>query len=47
MKELNINGLGDLPDAAEEILAMLDRRNVVYRVISAAQALWNILTKTL
>ena len=29
MKELNINGLGDLPDAAEEILAMLDRRNVV------------------
>lgn len=29
MKELNINGLGDLPDAAEEILAALDGRNVV------------------
>ena len=29
MKEINVNGLGDLPDAAEEILAMLDRRNVV------------------
>ena len=29
MKELNINGLGDLPDVAEEIIASLDRRNVV------------------
>lgn len=29
MKEINVNGLGDLPDAAEEILAALDRRNVV------------------
>ncbi|MBR2424381.1 MAG: tRNA (adenosine(37)-N6)-threonylcarbamoyltransferase complex ATPase subunit type 1 TsaE [Tidjanibacter sp.] len=29
MKEINVNGLGDLPDAAEEILAALDGRNVV------------------
>ena len=29
MKELNINGLGDLPDAAEEIIERLDGRNVV------------------
>ena len=29
MKELNINGLGDLPDVAEEIIASFDRRNVV------------------
>lgn len=29
MKEINVNGLGDLPDAAEEILATLDGRNVV------------------
>ena len=29
MKELNINGLGDLPDVAEEVIASLDRRNVV------------------
>ena len=29
MKELNINGLSDLPDVAEEIIASLDRRNVV------------------
>lgn len=29
MKEITVNGLGDLPDAAEEILAALDGRNVV------------------
>ena len=29
MKEINVNGLGDLPDAAEEILGALDGRNVV------------------
>lgn len=29
MKEITLNGLGDLPDAAEEILAALDGRNVV------------------
>ena len=29
MKELNISGLSDLPDVAEEIIASLDRRNVV------------------
>lgn len=29
MKELNINGVGDLPEVAEEIIRMLDRRNVV------------------
>ena len=29
MKELNVSGLGDLPDVAEEIIASLDRRNVV------------------
>ncbi len=29
MKEINVNGLGDLPDAAEEILNALDGRNVV------------------
>lgn len=29
MKELNINGVGDLPEVAEEIIQMLDRRNVV------------------
>lgn len=29
MKEINVNGLGDLPDAAEEILEALDGRNVV------------------
>ncbi|MBR4851309.1 MAG: tRNA (adenosine(37)-N6)-threonylcarbamoyltransferase complex ATPase subunit type 1 TsaE [Tidjanibacter sp.] len=29
MKEINVNGLGDLPDAAEQILEALDGRNVV------------------
>lgn len=29
MKELSINGVGDLPEVAEEIIQMLDRRNVV------------------
>lgn len=29
MKEINVNGLDDLPDAAEEILGALDGRNVV------------------
>lgn len=29
MKEITVNGLGDLPDAAEDILAALDGRNVV------------------
>ena len=29
MREVNINGLGDLPEAAEEILDALDGRNVV------------------
>ena len=29
MKEINVNGLSDLPDAAEEILGALDGRNVV------------------
>lgn len=29
MKEININGLGDLGEAAEEIIASLDGRNVV------------------
>ncbi len=29
MKELNINGLGDLGEAAEEIVATLDGRNVI------------------
>ncbi len=29
MKEMNISGLSDLPDVAEEIIASLDRRNVV------------------
>lgn len=29
MKEIFVNGLGDLPDAAEEIIAALDGRNVV------------------
>lgn len=29
MKEINVNGLGDLPYAAEEILGALDGRNVV------------------
>ena len=29
MKEISINGVGDLPEVAEEILAALDGRNVV------------------
>jgi tRNA threonylcarbamoyladenosine biosynthesis protein TsaE len=29
MKEINVNGLGDVADAAEEILEALDGRNVV------------------
>ena len=29
MREINVNGLGDLPDAAEQILEALDGRNVV------------------
>ena len=29
MKEISINGVGDLPEVAEEILARLDGRNVV------------------
>lgn len=29
MIEINVNGLGDLPDAAEEILNALDGRNVI------------------
>lgn len=29
MREINVNGLGDLPDVAEEILDALDGRNVV------------------
>lgn len=29
MKEISINGLGDLPEVAEEILARLEGRNVV------------------
>lgn len=29
MREITVNGLGDLPEAAEEILGALDGRNVV------------------
>ncbi|MBR2400265.1 MAG: tRNA (adenosine(37)-N6)-threonylcarbamoyltransferase complex ATPase subunit type 1 TsaE [Tidjanibacter sp.] len=29
MREINVNGIGDLPDAAEEILEALDGRNVI------------------
>ncbi len=29
MREINVNGIGDLPDAAEEIIEALDGRNVI------------------
>lgn len=29
MREINVNGLGDLPEAAEEIVGELDGRNVI------------------
>lgn len=29
MREINVNGLGDLPEAAEEIVGALDGRNVI------------------
>lgn len=29
MREINVNGLGDLPEAAEEIIGALDGRNVI------------------
>ena len=29
MKEINVNGLGDVAEAAEEIIGALDGRNVI------------------